>query len=57
MVFIQNLIQIIYYVMAALIAISLAKSLFKRKKNGNWVYDIMYAYCLIPFVLRVLHIK
>lgn len=57
MVFIQNLIQIIYYVMAALIAISLAKSLFKRKKNSNWVYDIMYAYCLIPFVLRVLHIK
>lgn len=57
MVFIQNLIQIIYYVMAALIAISLAKSLFKRKKNANWVYDIMYVYCLIPFVLRVLHIK
>ena len=57
MVFIQNLIQIIYYVRAALIAISLAKSLFKRKKNDNWVYDIMYAYCLIPFILRVLHIK
>lgn len=57
MVFLQNLIQIIYYIMAGLIAISLLKSLFKRKKNDNWVNDIMYAYCLIPFLLRVLHIK
>ncbi|HIS14224.1 MAG TPA: hypothetical protein IAA76_06560 [Candidatus Ornithospirochaeta stercorigallinarum] len=57
MVFLQNLVQIIYYVMAGLIALSLVKSFFKRKKNDNWVYDIMYAYCIIPFLLRVLHIK
>lgn len=57
MIFLQNLVQIIYYVMAGLIALSLLKSLFKRKKNDNWVYDIMYAYCIIPFLLRVLHIK
>ena len=57
MLFLQNLVQIIYYVMAGLIALSLVKSFFKRKKNDNWVYDIMYAYCIIPFLLRVLHIK
>lgn len=57
MVFLQNLVQIIYYVMAGLMALSLVKSFFKRKKNDNWVYDIMYAYCIIPFLLRVLHIK
>lgn len=57
MIFLQNVVQIIYYVMAGLIALSLLKSLFKRKKNDNWVFDIMYAYCLIPFLLRILHIK
>lgn len=43
--------------MAGLIGASLLKSLFKRKKNQGIVFDIMYAYCIIPFVLRVLTIK
>lgn len=33
------------------------KSFFKRKANKGYVFDIMYAYCLIPFILRVLYIK
>ena len=31
--------------------------MFKREKNQGLVNDIVYAYCLIPFLLRVLQIK
>lgn len=57
MIFLENLIHILYFVMAGLILLSLFKSLFKRKKNNTIVFDIMYAYCIIPFLLRVLYIK
>lgn len=57
MLFWENFIHILYFVMAGLIGLSFFKSLFKRKKNDNIVFDIMYAYCLIPFILRVLYIK
>lgn len=57
MVFFENLIHILYFVMAGLIGLSFLKSLFKRKKNDSIVFDVMYAYCLIPFLLRVLYIK
>ena len=57
MIFFENLIHILYFVMAGLVACSMLESLFKRKKNQGVVFDIMYAYCLIPFLLRVLYIK
>ena len=57
MVFLENVIHNIYFIMAGLIGASLLKSLFKRKKNQGIVFDIMYAYCIIPFILRVLYIK
>lgn len=57
MVILENIIHVLYFVMAGLIALSMCKSLFKRKSNNGVVYDIMYAYCLIPFLLRVLCIK
>ena len=57
MVFMENLIHILYFVMAGLIGDSFLKSFFKRKKNNGIVFDIMYAYCLIPFLLRILYIK
>ena len=57
MIFFENLIHILYFVMAGLVAFSMLKSLFKRKKNKGVVFDIMYAYCLIPFLLRILYIK
>ncbi len=57
MVFFENLIHILYFVLAGIIALSFLKSFFKRKKNNGIVFDIMYAYCIIPFLLRLLYIK
>lgn len=57
MIVLEKIIHILYFVMAGLIGFSMVKSLFKRKKNDNVVFDVMYAYCLIPFLLRVLYIK
>ena len=57
MVFFENLIRYIYFGFAGIIAIFFLKNLFKREKKTGWVYDIVYAYALIPFLLRVLHIK
>ena len=57
MIFLEKLIHILYFVMAGLVAFSMLKSFFKRKKNNGVVFDILYAYCLIPFLLRVLYIK
>ena len=57
MIFFENLIHILYFVMAGLVLLSMLKSLFKRKKNKGVVFDIMYAYCLSPFLLRILYIK
>ena len=57
MVFFENLIHILYFVMAGLVGFSMCKSLFKRKKNKGFVFDPMYAYCIIPFLLRILYIK
>ena len=31
--------------------------MFSRKTRRSIVYDIVYAYTLIPFLLRALHIK
>ena len=42
---------------AAITFLFLLKHLFKREKNQGLVNDIVYAYCLIPFLLRVLQIK
>lgn len=57
MIFLQNLIHIIYIIICALFALLLIRGLFKRKTRTSWVYDIIYAYTLIPFLLRVLRIK
>ncbi len=57
MILLEKFIHILYFVMAGLIAFSMVKSFFKRKKNPGYVYDVMYAYCLIPFLLRILFIK
>ncbi|MGN0185443.1 MAG: hypothetical protein ACI4AL_10010 [Aristaeellaceae bacterium] len=43
--------------MAGIIGLLLLKGLFKREKRQGLVYDIVYAYCIIPFLLRVLYIK
>ncbi len=57
MVFLENLIHFLYFVIAGIILIYFFKHLFTRTKRKGWVYDIVYVYCMIPFVLRVLYIK
>ena len=53
----EAIIHYAYFVMAGIIGLMLLKNLFKREKRQGLVYDIVYAYCIIPFLLRVLYIK
>jgi len=57
MVFLERLIHLVYFGFSAVICLYFIKHLFKRAKRQGWVYDIVYAYCLIPFLLRALWIK
>ena len=57
MVLLQSLIHQIYFLMSAIIAVLLVTRLFRRKTRPGLAYDIVYAYTLIPFILRALHIK
>lgn len=57
MVLASQIVEILYYVITAVIGLFLLKGLFKREKREGLVYDIVYAYCLIPFILRLLQIK
>ena len=57
MILVQEVIHQTYFVMAAVIAVLLVTRLFRRKTRPGWAYDIVYAYAIIPFILRALHIK
>ena len=57
MVFFELVIHIIYFIIAGIIGFFLLRNLFKRKSRKGIVYDIVYAYCFIPFLLRALFIK
>jgi hypothetical protein len=57
MIFMQSLIHQTYFVLAGLVAALLLTRLFRRKTRPGLAYDIVYAYAIIPFVLRALHIK
>ncbi|MFO7695009.1 MAG: hypothetical protein R6V57_18145 [Vicinamibacterales bacterium] len=57
MILLQSLIHQIYFLMSAIIAVVLLLRLFRRKSRPGLAYDIVYAYAIIPFVLRALHIK
>jgi len=57
MIVIQELIHQAYFLMAAAIALLLVARLFRRKRRPGFAYDIVYAYTIIPFLLRALHIK
>jgi len=57
MLFSIELIHQIYFIMTAIFAILLLRGLFKRKTRKTLIYDIVYAYSIIPFLLRALHIK
>ena len=57
MILLQEVSHQIYFVMSAIIAVLLFTRLFARKSRPGLAYDIVYAYALIPFILRALHIK
>jgi hypothetical protein len=57
MILLQSLIHHTYFLLSALIAVLLLTRLFRRKARPGLAYDIVYAYAIIPFVLRALHIK
>ncbi len=57
MLLLQDVIHHLYFVMSGLIAVILLTRLFRRKTRPGLAYDIVYAYTLIPFILRALHIK
>jgi len=57
MILVQNIIQHVYFVLSALVAVLLISRLFRRKTRPGLAYDIVYAYAIIPFILRALHIK
>ena len=57
MILVQNIIHHIYFVMAGLVAVLLISRLFRRRTRPGLAYDIVYAYAIIPFILRALHIK
>lgn len=57
MVFAQSVIYYIYMFFMAVCCFFLLRKLFKREKHQGIVNDIVYAYCIIPFLLRLLQIK
>ncbi|MBE3098000.1 MAG: hypothetical protein IMZ44_12850 [Planctomycetes bacterium] len=57
MILLQEVIHQIYFVMAGVVALLLLTRLFRRRSRPGIAYDIVYAYAIIPFLLRALHIK
>lgn len=46
-----------YFIMSGVVALVLLRGLFSRNTRKTIVYDIVYAYTIIPFLLRALRIK
>jgi hypothetical protein len=57
MILMQEIIHQLYFALAAIVAVLLVGRLFRRRTRPGLAYDIVYAYTLIPFILRALHIK
>lgn len=57
MVVLGEIVHILYFALAGAMGLLLLRNLFKRTSRPGIVYDIVYAYCIIPFLLRVLGIK
>jgi hypothetical protein len=57
MILLQQVIHQTYFVLAGLVALLLLSRLFRRRTRPGLAYDIVYAYTIIPFILRALHIK
>ena len=57
MILLQDVIHGVYFLLSGLVALLLVSRLFGRKTRRGLAYDIVYAYTVIPFLLRFLHIK
>lgn len=57
LVFLDSIIHVLYFVLAGVFAIFLVKGFFKRETRKGFVYDIVYAYVILVFVMRILQIK
>lgn len=57
MLIINEIIHYLYFALSLGIGLLLLYTLFFRKTRRGLTYDIVYAYCLIPFLLRILFIK
>jgi hypothetical protein len=57
MILLQDVIHEVYFLMAGAVALLLLTRLFRRRTRPGLAYDIVYAYAIIPFLLRALHIK
>jgi hypothetical protein len=53
----NDIVHILYFVMVGFFAIFLIKQFFKREKKRGVVYDIVYAYVIMVFLLRLFYIK
>ncbi|AFK06216.1 MULTISPECIES: hypothetical protein [Mesotoga] len=57
LVLMDTIIHYFYFVMTGFFAILLLKNLFKRERRKGLVYDIVYSYVIMVFILRVIGIK
>lgn len=57
MIVLQEIIHQFYFILAGLFALLLMRSFMKRKTRTGLIYDIVYVYTIIPFLLRALHVK
>ncbi|MCR4425514.1 MAG: hypothetical protein NUW23_04895 [Firmicutes bacterium] len=57
MILLQELIHQFYFIMTGFFALLLIRALFRRETRKSLLYDIVYAYTIIPFLLRALHVK
>jgi len=57
MVLLQEIIHYIYFIMTGFVGLLVLRALFVRSTRKSVVYDIVFAYAIIPFILRALHIR
>ena len=57
MILLEAIIHQVYFLMSAVVVLLLVSRLFRRRTRTGWAYDIVYAYTIVPFLLRALHIK
>ena len=57
LILLDTIIHQLYFVLTGFLALLLIRGFFKRENRQGLIYDLVYAYTIIPFILRVLHIK